>query len=340
MTEDYDALLLLSFGGPDGPEDVLPFLLNVTRGREVPPARLAEVAEHYEHFGGTSPINAENRLLLSSVRQDFAEHGVDMPVYWGNRNWRPYLADTLSTMAADGIQRALAFVTSAYSSFSGCRQYLEDVERARTVVGKGAPAVDKLRQYFNHPGFVAANADAVRDALALVPTSRRGTTRLIFTAHSIPVSMARESGPDGDLYVRQLLEAAQLIAADMPGMGWDMAWQSRSGGAQVPWLEPDVNDWLGQLARAGTTDVLVSPIGFVSDHLEVTWDLDTEAAATAAGLGLGFTRAATAGRDPRFVAMVRELVLERSAAAVRRCALGEMGPAHDRCPVGCCLPRQ
>ncbi len=337
MTGPYDALLLVSFGGPEAPEDVMPFLDNVTRGRDIPRARLLSVAQHYHHFGGASPINAENRHLLSAIRQDFAERDLDTPVYWGNRNWHPFLADTLREMAADGIHRALALVTSAYSSYSGCRQYQEDIERARATVGASAPDVDKLRHYFNHPGFVAANADAVRAALAGLPPARRSTTRLIFTAHSIPVAMARSSGPEGGLYERQLRETARLVAGAVPDVGWDLAWQSRSGSPHVEWLGPDVNALLGDLAGGGTTDVVVSPIGFVSDHLEVVWDLDTEAAATAAGLGLGYARAATAGRDPRFVTMVRELVLERSEAGCPRRALGGMGPGQDRCPPGCCL---
>lgn len=338
VTEAYDALLLVSFGGPDRPADVLPFLENVTRGRGVPRARLEEVAARYDYFGGASPINAENQLLLTSIRQDFAGAGLALPVYWGNRNWHPYLADTVRIMAGDGVRRALAFVTSAYSSYSGCRQYQEDLERARAEVGPSAPQIDKLRPYFNHPGFVDANADAVRAALRSAPASRRASTRLVFTAHSIPVAMARKSGPDGNLYERQLREAAGLVAAAAaPDLQWDLAWQSRSGSPQVPWLEPDVNDLLRDLAGAGTTDVVVSPIGFVSDHLEVVWDLDTEAAATAADQGLGFTRAATAGRDGRFVTMVRELVTERTTAGCPRRALGALGPAHDRCPAGCCL---
>jgi len=248
--------------------------------------------------------------------------------------------DTVAEMARDGVRRALVFATSAFGGYSACRQYQEDIERARGLVGPGAPEVDKLRHYFNHPGFINANADAVRAALRSVPESRRGTTRLIFTAHSIPVTMARDSGPEGNLYERQLREAAGLVAAATPDLGWDLAWQSRSGSPQVAWLEPDVNDLLRELARAGATDVVVSPIGFVSDHLEVRWDLDTEAATTAADLGLGFTRAATASRDPRFVTMVCELVAERTAAAHPRRALGTMGPGHDRCPTGCCLSRR
>ncbi|MGB9377931.1 MAG: ferrochelatase [Mycobacteriales bacterium] len=338
MTDPYDAVVLVSFGGPDGPEDVLPFLENVTRGRDIPRPRLLAVAEHYHHFGGASPINAENRLLLASIRQDFADHGLELPVYWGNRNWHPYLADTVRSMAGDGVRKALAFVTSAYSSYSGCRQYQEDIEQARLAAGPEAPRIDKLRHYFNHPGFVDANADAVRAALATLPEAHRASTRLLFTAHSIPLSMARNSGPDGDLYVRQLQETAALVAAAAaPDLGWDLAWQSRSGSPRTPWLEPDINDRLEELAGSGTTDVVVSPIGFVSDHLEVAWDLDTEAAATAHRLGVGFVRAATAGRDRRFVAIVRQLVLERTATEDLRQVCGEMGPGPDHCPAGCCL---
>ncbi len=325
----YDALLLVSFGGPDGPDDVMPFLRNVTRGRGIPEERLADVAEHYHHFGGVSPINGQNRQLLAAIRDK-----LDLPVYWGNRNWHPFLADTVAQMAADGIGSALAFVTSAYSSYSGCRQYQDDIAAARSSVGPAAPAVDKLRHYFNHPGFLEPNIDAVAAALGKDP---RETTRLVFTAHSIPASMAERSGPTGDLYVRQLREAAALVAAGTaPHLPWDLVWQSRSGPPQVPWLEPDVNDHLHSLATAGVTDVVVSPIGFISDHLEVLWDLDTEAAATAGELGLGFARAATVGTDPRFVAMVAELVEERRRPDCPRRALGALGPSHDRCPTGCC----
>ncbi|HEY0487108.1 MAG TPA: ferrochelatase [Mycobacteriales bacterium] len=342
MDDRYDALLLLSFGGPEGPQDVLPFLENVTRGRGIPPERLAAVAEHYAHFGGVSPINDQNRALLAALRDDLAAHGVDLPVYWGNRNWRPFLADTLRQMRADGVRRALGFATSAYSSYSGCRQYLEDLDRARAEVGEGAPEVDKLRHYFNHPGFVEPHADAVRAALSSLPGPRRAGARLVFTAHSIPVAMDDASGPEGSLYSTQLRETSRLVAeAAAPDLGWDLVWQSRSGPPHVPWLEPDVNDHLERLAEGGVTDVVVSPVGFVSDHLEVIWDLDNEARDTAARLGLGFARAATPGTDPRFVAMVRELVLERQAPACPRQALGRMPPSHDRCQVGCCpAPRR
>jgi ferrochelatase len=342
VDDRYDALLLMSFGGPEGPDDVLPFLENVTRGRGVPPERLAEVAEHYAHFGGVSPINEQNRALLDALRAEFAAHGVDLPIYWGNRNWHPFLADTLRQMETDGVRRALGFATSAYSSYSGCRQYHEDIDRARAEVGAGAPEVHKLRHYFNHPGFVEPHADAVRAALASLPGPRRAGARLVFTAHSIPVAMDSASGPEGGLYSTQLRESARLVAeAAAPDLDWDLVWQSRSGPAHVPWLEPDVNDHLEALAAEGVTDVVVSPVGFVSDHLEVIWDLDSEARDTAARLGLGFARAATPGTDPRFVAMVRELVAERQDPACPRLALGCLPASHDRCPVGCCpAPRR
>jgi ferrochelatase len=337
----YDALLLLSFGGPEGPDDVLPFLENVVRGRGVPRERLLEVAEHYGHFGGVSPINAQNRALLAAVRAELAAHGPDLPVYWGNRNWHPYVEDAVAAMRADGVRRALVFVTSAYTSFSGCRQYQDDLARARAAVGEDAPELEKLRHYFNHPGFVAANADAVRAALATLPEP--DGARLVFTAHSIPESMEAASGPGGHLYSAQLREASRLVAEAVrgPGAPFDLVWQSRSGPPSVPWLEPDVNDHLAALADRGVAAVVVSPVGFVSDHVEVLWDLDEEAALTAGKLGLGFARAATVGTDPRFVAMVRELVAERLDPAAPRLALGPLGPSHDRCPVGCCpAPRR
>ncbi|MEE6256964.1 ferrochelatase [Plantactinospora sonchi] len=341
----YDAVVLISFGGPERPDDVLPFLQNVTRGRNVPPERLAEVAEHYRHFGGVSPINQQNRELLAAIRADFAAHGLDLPVYWGNRNWHPMLADTVAQLRDDGVRSALGFVTSAYAGYSSCRQYLEDIAAARAAVGPDAPRVDKLRQYWDHPGFVEPHADAVAAALATLAPGRRATTRLVFTAHSIPVSMAATAGPDGGRYEAQLRETAALVAAAAaPDLRHDLVWQSRSGPPQVPWLEPDINDHLRSLVDEGVTSVVVSPIGFVSDHLEVVWDLDTEAADTAKQLGLDFVRAGTPGTDPRFVAMVRELVLERldpANAVPRRLAGSSDGPrlpAWDTCGVDCCQP--
>jgi protoporphyrin/coproporphyrin ferrochelatase len=324
----YDAFLLLSFGGPEHPDDVMPFLRNVTRGRGVPDERLLEVAEHYHHFGGVSPINQQCRDLLAAL-------SVDLPKYWGNRNWQPMLADTVARMRDDGITSALAFATSAYGGYSGCRQYWEDIAAARAYVGPGAPAITKLRQFHDHPGFVAPHADAVEAALATLDPARRDSTRIVFTAHSIPVSMADTAGPEGGRYTAQLRETAGLVhAVSAPGLPWDLAWQSRSGPPQVPWLEPDINDHLAALAEQGVTDVVVSPIGFVSDHLEVIWDLDNEARETARKLGLGYARAGTPGTDPRFLAMIRSLVQERTDGAPRE-RLGRL-PVWDVCAADCC----
>jgi ferrochelatase len=337
----YDAFLLVSFGGPERPADVLPFLQNVTRGRRVPPERLAEVAEHYQHFGGVSPINAQNRALLAALRAEFADHGPDIPLYWGNRNWHPMLADTLATMRDDGVRQALAFVTSPYGSYSSCRQYLDDLAAARAAVGPRAPAVAKLRHYHDHPGFVEPHVDGVREALASLEPTPRDRVRLVFTAHSIPERMARTSGPDGGRYQAQLTETAALVAGSAaPDLAWDLVWQSRSGPEHVPWLEPDVNPHLEALAAIGTAAVVVSPIGFTSDHLEVLWDLDTEAADTAKRVGLGFARAATPGVDPRFVSMVRQLVEERldPTGTVLRQRLGRV-PVWDSCASHCCPAR-
>jgi ferrochelatase len=332
----YGAFVLVSFGGPEGPDDVMPFLRNVTRGRGIPQQRLLEVAEHYRHFGGVSPINAQCRDLLYAVRVEFAAAGIDLPVYWGNRNWDPYLERTVRQMRDDGIGSAIAFVTSPYGSYPSCRQYLDDIDRARTQAGAGAPVIDKIRHYHDHPGYIGPHADAVRTALAALPAERRGSTRLVFTAHSIPVSMASTAGPTGGRYEAQLREVAALVARQVaPDLPYDLVWQSRSGPPQVPWLEPDISDHLHRLASAGVTSVVVSPIGFISDHLEVVWDLDTEAADTAKRLGLDFARAATPGTDPRFVTMVRELVEERLYPGSPRRALGAV-PTWDRCESTCC----
>jgi ferrochelatase len=339
----YDAFLLVSFGGPEGPDDVLPFLRNVTRGRGIPDERLAEVAGHYQHFGGVSPINAQCRELLTAVGADFAANGVDLPLYWGNRNWDPYLTDTVAAMRDAGVRHAAAFVTSPYGSFSSCRQYLDDIDRARAAVGPDAPRIDKLRHYHDHPGYIEPHADAVRAALGTLPPARRPTTRLVFTAHSIPTAMAAASGAVsqggvGGRYEAQLREVAALVAERAaPDLAWDLVWQSRSGSPQVPWLAPDISDHLATLREDGVTSVAVSPIGFISDHVEVVWDLDTEAAATAKSLELDFARAATPGADPRFVAMVRELVAERQDPGLPRLKLGGI-VTWDTCDVGCCVP--
>jgi protoporphyrin/coproporphyrin ferrochelatase len=339
----YDAVLLVSFGGPEGPDDVLPFLENVTRGRGIPRERLAAVGEHYLHFGGVSPINGQNRALLAAIRADFAAAGLDLPVYWGNRNWDPFLADALREMAHDGVRRVLAFVTAAYSSYSGCRQYREDLAAAQTEVGQHAPRIDKIRHYFNSPGFVEPMIDNTVAALGKLPPDVLSGARLAFTTHSIPLTQANTSGPGGGAYVDQHREVARLVAegaSQVVGreLGWDLVFQSRSGPPSQPWLEPDIGDHLRAERQRGTSAVVMVPIGFVSDHIEVVWDLDSEAVAVAADIGLPVARAATVGTDPRFVAMVRELVCERleQRPHAERRALGVCGPSWDACPVGCC----
>ncbi|WKG07312.1 ferrochelatase [Nocardia sp. PE-7] len=338
-----DALLLLSFGGPEGPEDVIPFLENVTRGRGVPPERLAEVAQHYLHFGGISPINALNRQIITALEADLADAGLDLPVYFGNRNWHPMVEDTVARMTADGVRSALVFTTSAWGGYSGCRQYDEDITRARAAVGAGAPELVKLRQYFDHPLLIESFADAITAAVQQIPADRRGNARLVFTAHSIPVSADTTAGPPADggrLYSRQVAEAARLCAAATGFAEYDVVWQSRSGPPQVPWLEPDIVDHLDVLHGKGIDAVVVCPVGFVSDHLEVIWDLDNEASARADELGMAFARAGTPGTDPRFSRMIVELVAERvSGGPVRE--LGEVpgyGCTVDGalCAPGCC----
>ncbi|HEX3963835.1 MAG TPA: ferrochelatase [Trebonia sp.] len=343
----YDAFLLLSFGGPEGPDDVVPFLQNVTRGRGVPPERLAEVAGHYQAFGGMSPLNAQCRQLLAAVGADFGARGLDIPLYWGNRNWQPYLADTIRQMAADGVQRAVAFVTSAYSSYSACRQYLDDIEQARATVGPDAPVIDKVRPYFNHPGFIEPFADAARAALDSLPGDLRPAARLVFTAHSVPDAMAAASGSPsagtlspsagGGRYGVELREAARLITerARPAQPDFDLAYQSRSGPPRVPWLGPDIGDHLTDIAGKGVPGAVVVPVGFTSDHMEVVHDLDVEAAGVAESLGLAFARAAAPMPDPRFAAMVTDLVVERMGKAAPAW-IGDLGPAVADCPADCC----
>jgi len=340
----YDALLLVSFGGPEGPDDVLPFLENVTRGRGIPRERLEEVAEHYHHRGGVSPINAQNRALLAAIRADLAAHGVALPVYWGNRNWPPMLADAFRELAADGRSRVLALFTSAYSSYSGCRQYRENLADARREAGAEHVEVDRVRAYFNHPGFVEPMVESTLTALETLDASVREGARLVFVTHSVPLSMDEGSGPEGHAYVRQHEDVARLVAAGVAARtgttrAHDLVYCSRSGPPTQPWLEPDVNDHLRAIA-ADVPAVVLVPIGFVSDHMEVVHDLDTEAFETAEGLGLPVARAATVGTAPGFVEAIRSLVLERAAIVrgdeVVRVALGELGASHDICPAGCC----
>ncbi|MEV5647002.1 ferrochelatase [Nocardia sp. NPDC052254] len=344
MSGTVDALLLLSFGGPERPEDVMPFLENVTRGRGVPRARLEEVAQHYLHFGGVSPINRLNRELIAAIEAEFGTRALDLPVYFGNRNWDPMVEDTVATMRADGIGHALVFPTSAWGGYSGCRQYDEDIERARAAVPE-APDLTKMRQYFDHPLLIESFTDAIRAAVDRLPIESRDGARLVFTAHSIPDSADIAAGPPGDggrLYSRQVAEAARLCAAAAGFDEYDVVWQSRSGPPQVPWLAPDIVDHLESLSAIGVGAVVVCPVGFVSDHLEVVWDLDNEAAARAAELGMAFARAGTPGPDPRFARMVAELVDEHLNGATPR-RLGTV-PGYgctrngQPCAPGCCAP--
>jgi ferrochelatase len=331
----YDALLVVSFGGPEGMDDVLPFLHNVLRGRNVPPERMREVAAHYEQFGGVSPINEQNRALIRALADELNRHGPRLPIYWGNRNWHPLLPDTVRQMRDDGIRRALAFVTSAFSSYSGCRQYLENLADARQQVGPDAPVIDKLRAFYNHPGFIAAMADRVAEALEQLPAADRGNAPLVFTAHSIPLSMAQTCD-----YEQQFFEASRLVASALGREAFHCVYQSRSGPPSQPWLEPDVCDFLRGLAQSGVRHVVLVPIGFVSDHMEVIYDLDTEAQAACDEAGLNMVRAATVGTHPRFVQMIRQLIEERVCGAPRL-ALGEFGPRSDACPADCCpAPRR
>jgi ferrochelatase len=328
----YDAVLVLSFGGPEGMDDVIPFLERVLEGKHVPRQRLLEVAHHYELFGGVSPLNAQNRDLIDALRAELAACGPNLPVYWGNRNWHPLLADTLRQMRDDGVRHALALFTSAYSSYSGCRQYLEDIARAQAEVGVGAPQVSKLRVFYNHPGFIEPTVENVRQAFRQIPVERREAARLVFTAHSIPLGMARASA-----YEAQLAETARLVAAGVGHDSYDLVYQSRSGAPHQPWLEPDICDHLSALREAGTEDVVVMPIGFISDHMEVLYDLDTQAQELAQSIGLHLVRAATVGTHPKFIAMIRELITERMSENPVRRALGNDGASHDICPSDCCL---
>lgn len=332
-SQPYDALLIVSFGGPEGMDDVIPFLENVLAGRNVPRHRLEAVAHHYELFGGVSPLNAQNRALADVLQAELAQNGLHLPIYLGNRNWHPFLADTLRRMAGDGVKKALAFFTSTYSSYSGCRQYRENIAAAQAEVGPNAPQIHKLRVFFNHPGFIEPNIENVRNALEQIAEDRRGEADIAFTAHSLPTAMAQKCE-----YQAQLLETARLVAEGVGHSNWQLVYQSRSGPPHQPWLEPDICDHLEALKARGVTDVIIAPIGFISDHMEVIYDLDTEAQQLSATLNLNVIRAATVGAHPRFVRMIRELIEERLSPEPVRLYLGELGPSHDYCPADCCLP--
>lgn len=335
VATDYDAILIVGFGGPECRDDVLPFLENVLRGRNVPRERMLEVAEHYYHFDGVSPINGQVRDLIAVLRPELQRQGVSLPVYWGNRNWQPMLPDAMRELVDSGARKVLAVVLAAYSSYSSCRQYREDVAQAREAAGEAAPSVDKMRVWYNHPDFIAANVDRIRDALGTFDAEQLARVHLAFTAHSIPSSMAATCD-----YERQLTETCRLIAEalDVDSERWRLVYQSRSGRPQDPWLEPDIVDHLKALHQRGVGQVIVHPVGFLSDHMEVLYDLDEEAKHACDAMGLDMVRSASVGTHPRFVAMLAELIRERITGATERRAIGRYGPNHDVCPVDCCLP--
>jgi protoporphyrin/coproporphyrin ferrochelatase len=322
----YDAFLLISFGGPEKPADVIPFLENVLRGKNVPRDRLEVVADHYYHFGGRSPINDQNKALIVALKAALTASGLELPIYWGNRNWEPLLEDTLRQMAADGVKLALALATSAFGSYSGCRQYIEDIDRARAAVGEGAPALDKIPPFSGNPGFIAAQVDRVHEAIARFPSevdeARRNNALLYFTAHSIPRTMA-----DSSPYLDQLTAACRRVAAELGRSQYRLVYQSRSGPPGQPWLEPDISDALREDHAAGARDAIVVPIGFLSDHMEVIYDLDVLARDTCAELGMNMVRAGTVETHPLFVAGIVDMV--------RAYGTGERPPvcAPDCCPM-------
>jgi protoporphyrin/coproporphyrin ferrochelatase len=354
----YDAVVLASFGGPEGQEDVIPFLRNVTRGRGIPDERLEEVSHHYRAFGGISPINAQNRALKQALEAELQRRGIDLPVLWGNRNWAPFIADTFREAYDAGHRRVLAVSTSAYSCYSSCRQYREDFGMALVETGlDGKLEVDKVRQYFDHPGFVEPFAEGVAAGLATVRAelAAKGEpdapVHIMFATHSIPLGDAEAAGPrgvefdGGSAYVAQHLATAQAVLDRVPeaaGAEWSLVYQSRSGAPHIPWLEPDINDALQELPGKGTKGVVIVPLGFVSDHMEVVWDLDTEALQTCAELGLAATRVPTPGVHRKFVEGLVDLVCERTVEnnIADRPALTKLGPWTDVCMPNCCANRR
>jgi len=333
LATEYDALLVVGFGGPERREDVIPFLENVTRGRNIPRERLMAVAQHYYHFGGKSPLNDQVRELIAAIRLALDQRGIQLPIVWGNRNWHPFLADAMQELSSGGARRVLALVLAAYSSYSSCRQYREDIETARAAVGPNAPVVDKIRVFFNHPGFIAANADRLREAVEMIPADRRSKSHVAFTAHSIPQSMAQTSR-----YADQLNETCRLVCERLgiPTSRWALVYQSRSGRPTDPWLEPDICDHLASLEASGVFDVALLPIGFLSDHLEVLYDLDVEAQEKSRSLGLNLVRAATVGTHPQFVAALVDLIEERVKQLPSRATVGRIATLPDVCPEDCC----
>ena len=329
---NYDAILVVSFGGPESREEVIPFLETVLRGKNIPRERLLTVSEHYYHFGGKSPINQQTRDLIAALKTELEQHGPRLPIYLGNRNWHPLLPDTLRQMKQDGVRRALGFITSAYSSYSGCRQYRENIARAQSEVGAGAPEVDKLRVFFNHPGFIEATVERVREALQAIPADVQQNVQIIYTAHSIPMSMANTSD-----YVAQLEEVRRLVSTENGQTNHVLVYQSRSGAPGQPWLEPDILDYLRRVKADNLASaVVLAPISFLSDHMEVLYDLDIEAQQLCESLDLPMSRAKTVGVHPKFIGMIRELILERMNPGLERRALGTMGPRADVCAENCC----
>lgn len=351
-TPTYDAILFASFGGPEGQDDVIPFLRNVTAGRGVPDERLEEVAGHYRALGGRSPINEQNRALISALETELAERGLQLPIYFGNRNWEPYTAEALASLHGDGHRRVLGLITSAYSSYSGCRQYREDFARRLDEAGLlGEVTLEKSRSYFNHPGFLDPVADGVREALTDLSAAGHdpGRVQVLFSTHSIPLAMAEASGPAGEgadgqggWYVAQHLAACRYVIEQLSEAGpatpeWQLVYQSRSGSPHVPWLEPDINDVIEEIGTQRSADaVIVVPIGFVTDHVEVIWDLDTEAQESAEEQQLAFRRVATAGSDPRFIAALADIVAEHLDPSRERVAVTELGAVDDVCGHNCC----
>lgn len=332
MKQSYDAVLLISYGGPEKPDDVLPFLENVLRGTRVPRERMLEVARRYELFGGVSPAGAESRALVAALVTELNLHGPHLPVYWGNRHWHPFLGEAVQQMVDDDVRRAVAFVTSAFGSHPGCRRYLEEIEAARKSVGANAPQIDKLRLFYNHPGFIESTCARLRAALGEISAERRPEARIVYTAHSLPVSMARKCR-----YEAQLHEACRLVSERLDRADWALVYQSRSGRPSDPWLEPGLGDHLRQLADEGVVrDVVIAPIGYLYENMEVVYDLDVEAASLCDELGLSMVRSAVVGAHPRFVTMIRELILERTEDEPTRLALGPDGPSPDVCPPDCC----
>ena len=333
MEKKFDAVMIVSFGGPEGMDDVRPFLENVLRGKNVPPERMEEVAHHYEMFDGISPINAQNRELKELLEAELAAHGIDIPVYWGNRNWAPYIKDTIAEMKADGTSSCLNYMTSGYSCYSGCRQYRENVRDAQEALEAEDMTFGKIRVFYNHPNWIEVNALRVRDALAEIPEERRANTHIAFTAHSIPMAMS-----DNSAYVTQLEESCRLVARELGHEHFRLVYQSRSGPPSMPWLEPDICDHLDTLKAEGVEDVVIHPIGFVSDHMEVIFDLDTEAMEHCTEIGLNMIRSLAAGNHPLVISMIRELIEERLFDGIEKRSVGDRPPNHDVCPENCCMP--